>query len=105
MPVEPADNSEAITAALQLLLGDKDTGYKRRLINKAFPDEFMIFLNGEQPGAFVLTDTITLLKAIADQNDGSSPLGRLAQEQVRTKAKSAQLYLKTLAMKLGVDIK
>ena len=101
MEVRPDD---ARVPALQLLLGDLDANEKQALLYLAFPDDFMLLRKDLE----AIRGWLQSAKVFADRAleiaDSSSPLGRLAVDNLRREVTSAKSNIRTVAGILGLSL-
>jgi hypothetical protein len=106
------EHAQALATTLQLLMGDLQDHEKRALIYAAFPDSFLILVKRDNP--FQSTDeqkaqvasrlrgSGNLLSSLMTDLDGSTPYGRIAQEQMRAQLDTIRTDVRVIGTILGL---
>lgn len=90
------DNIDPRIPALQLLLGDATPEMKRKLVHEAFGNELFILIGDAKEIRRQLRTAKEDLEYTARNLDGSSPIGRSGQENIRDKLSFCHRILTTL---------
>lgn len=93
---------QALTAALQLLIGDLPDADKRSLYYAAFPNSFVLLQADSHHVSDHLKSAHSIIQNAVGIADGTTPLGMLAVTNLRNELSAARHNITAVRQALGM---